>query len=78
MWWIIGGILFLGMVVSAYDEYDKEKVKRNSDGHICDFEVIKEQVYVGYDDIDYGTYEGTKYTHKCKICGKVVQRWYKL
>lgn len=77
MWWIIGGILFLGMVVSAYDKYDKEKVKRNSDGHICDFEVIKEQVYVGY-DIDYGTYEGTKYTHKCKICGKVVQRWYKL
>lgn len=78
MWWIIGGILFLGMVVSAYDEYDKEKVKRNPDGHICDFEIIDEQDYFSNEDLDYVSYEGTKYTHKCKICGKIVERMYKL
>ena len=78
MWWIIGGILFLGMVVSAYVEYDKEKVKRNPDGHTCDFEIIDEQDYFSNEDLDYVSYEGTEYTHKCKICGKVVERMYKL
>jgi hypothetical protein len=78
MWWIIGGILFLGMVLSAYGEYDKENVKRNPDGHTCDFQIIEEHDYFSNEDLDYVSYEGTKYTHKCKICGKVVERWYKL